>query len=293
MPIEQQWIKLTALQNGLTEQNVILTGPPRSGTTLTCFLLNKLPETVALNEPMSRHHFRSARSSLEEIEATFEAMRKSLLEMGTAKARQLDGSIPDNPFESLKGRPRNSLVRYGEVRFEKMLSEDFLLLIKQCPAFTFLLPYLQDRYPCYAVVRNPLAILASWNSIATPISQGRLLVLETLSPLVEKRLSRMSDVLDRQIYLLSWFFEHYLTLPQDKILRYEKSISSGGKSLSLVTPFASHLAEPLRNRNQNPLYDFSRMKVAGEKLLASQGAFWEFYSPSCVEKLLSEISRWD
>jgi len=32
--------------------DIILTGIARSGTTLTCFLLNKLPQAVALHEPM-------------------------------------------------------------------------------------------------------------------------------------------------------------------------------------------------------------------------------------------------
>jgi len=33
--------------------DIILTGIARSGTTLTCALLNKLPQTVALHEPMN------------------------------------------------------------------------------------------------------------------------------------------------------------------------------------------------------------------------------------------------
>jgi hypothetical protein len=36
----------------MSENDVVLTGLPRSGTTLTCHLLNKLPDTVALHEPM-------------------------------------------------------------------------------------------------------------------------------------------------------------------------------------------------------------------------------------------------
>ncbi|HSK99870.1 MAG TPA: hypothetical protein VK869_06000, partial [Rubrobacteraceae bacterium] len=42
--------------NGLSrarDRNIVITGPGRSGTTLTCFLLNKLPNTVALSEPIS------------------------------------------------------------------------------------------------------------------------------------------------------------------------------------------------------------------------------------------------
>ncbi len=34
------------------EHNIVLTGPGRSGTTLTCHLLNKLPDTMALAKPL-------------------------------------------------------------------------------------------------------------------------------------------------------------------------------------------------------------------------------------------------
>lgn len=37
--------------------NVVLTGLPRSGTTLACRLLNLLPDTVALHEPIAPGRF--------------------------------------------------------------------------------------------------------------------------------------------------------------------------------------------------------------------------------------------
>jgi hypothetical protein len=39
------------------ERNIVLTGLGRSGTTLTCHLLNKLPDTVALAEPIAPGKF--------------------------------------------------------------------------------------------------------------------------------------------------------------------------------------------------------------------------------------------
>lgn len=38
--------------NIMNENNIILTGLPRSGTTLSVHLLNKLPNTVGLHEPI-------------------------------------------------------------------------------------------------------------------------------------------------------------------------------------------------------------------------------------------------
>lgn len=45
----------------MNDNDIILTGVPRSGTTLACLLLSKLPDVVALNEPMRTARFRSIR----------------------------------------------------------------------------------------------------------------------------------------------------------------------------------------------------------------------------------------
>jgi hypothetical protein len=79
---------------GRNRQDIVLTGPGRSGTTLACYLLNKLPNTVG-----------------------------------------------------------------------KELRPDFQLIIKQPRLFTALLPTLAKQFPCYAVVRNPLSVMASRRSL--------------------------------------------------------------------------------------------------------------------------------
>ena len=40
-------------------RNILLTGVPRSGTTLTSRLLSEAPDTVALNEPLAQEYFPS------------------------------------------------------------------------------------------------------------------------------------------------------------------------------------------------------------------------------------------
>jgi hypothetical protein len=41
----------------MNDNNILITGTPRSGTTLPCHLLNELPDTVALHEPMKVKEF--------------------------------------------------------------------------------------------------------------------------------------------------------------------------------------------------------------------------------------------
>ena len=73
------------------------------------------------------------------------------------------------------------------------------------------------------------------------------------------------------------------------MIRYEDMIEPGGKALSIITPSANLLNEPLESRNLNPLYDRDDMLRIGERLLASEGACWHFYPKSSVEELLATV----
>jgi hypothetical protein len=47
----------------------------------------------------------------------------------------------------------------------------------------------------------------------------------------------------------------------------------------------------MENRNANKLYDYEGMLQIGERLLASEGAYWEFYTRESVEQLLNELNE--
>jgi hypothetical protein len=72
-------------------------------------------------------------------------------------------------------------------------------------------------------------------------------------------------------------------------LRYEDIVSSGGQALKVVHPAAGELGEPLESKNLNPLYDRREVLHLGERLLQSEGAYWNFYSRESVEKILSQL----
>ena len=103
-------------------------------------------------------------------------------------------------------------------------------------------------------------------------------------------MSGIEDYLERRIILLSWFFEQYLRhLPTESILRYEDVIESGGKTLKVITRLAEDLNETLQSRNSNQMYEPAHLTVAGEALLKSEGAYWEFYSKENVQMLLDKV----
>jgi hypothetical protein len=158
----------------MRKRNIVLTGLPRSGTTLACRLLNTLPDTVALHEPIAPGKFADMeddRAVLEGLERFFRRMRRMIRKEKVALSKNVGGNIPDNAYEQARSAvgPRSHTggkgTQKGKAVVDKDLEAGFLLVIKQPALFSGLLPVLVKRFPCYAIVRNPLAVLASWNSV--------------------------------------------------------------------------------------------------------------------------------
>ena len=144
------------------ERNIVLTGPGRSGTTLTCHLLNKLPNTVALAEPLTPGRFEEQMPDIMKKPSATSWKRlladapQSPSTRAWCLANTSAASAPDNTKGKVDGVRQRIAVK-GNIPVGKNLDRDFFLAIKAAgnvhPA---LLPHLAKRFPCYAIVRNPL-----------------------------------------------------------------------------------------------------------------------------------------
>lgn len=287
----------------MDDRYALLTGVVRSGTTLACELLNRLPETVALDEPMdlspmveeiARDKDLAPDRALicNRIQGFLDDMRSSILNKGNALSEHVAGRITSRKFadDYSEGRPRKAVATRGTVRIEKSLSPGFVLVAKHPSAFTVLLDPLSRRFRVYATVRNPLAVLGSWQTAPLAVRNGRATRLtERLEPELARELSRIEDRIDRQIRLLGWFFSSYDTfLPRERIIRYEALVESGGRALSVITDRASVLDENLENRNSAALCPRELMRVLAERLLDSDGPYWDFYTRESVAELAGD-----
>jgi hypothetical protein len=304
------------------DRNIVLTGPGRSGTTLTCYLLNKLPSTVALSEAINPEQYAKRMPDTEAvadgIEEFYLYMRRRALKRGMVISKHVGGKVPDNT-KGMKEGVRQRIAEKGWIEVGKDLSPDFYLAIKQPNMFTALLPTLVKRFPCFAIIRNPLAIMLSTSTLQQPkdapastsekvravMRNPRAIVLYksgrksraakvTYDPHLGERLEKHkregADKIGQQLLRLHYSFERYQQfLPESHVLRYEDICGSRGKALEVIVPDAGDFDEQLENKNLNALYPRHKVLSFGERLLESEGAYWDFYTRESVREIMEGL----
>ena len=274
----------------------LLSGIPRSGTTLCCRLADELPDFVALSEPIGRDLSGTASSADEAcaLIADFAARtRVRALREGVVPTAHVGGRLDDLVARTASaGGRREPRVERGDIAVGRRLTPTFGLLVKHNALFAALLAGLSRSFRCMAIVRNPVAVLASWQTVALPVGRGRLPAGEQFDAALRADLDREPDVLKRQVRILNWFCRQYrLHVPASRIVRYEELIATGGGALYRVLGHNGAAPLPLASRNDNAAYD----AVSGERLVAALldagGAWKSFYAAADCAAAADAIGR--
>ena len=275
----------------------LLSGVPRSGTSLCCRLAGALPDTVALSEPIRRKAFGGMDTpygACARIGEYAEQTRVRILAERRAPSVQVDGRLDDNRTASRHTGAGLRRLRgeWGEIAVDKPLSARFTLLIKHNALFAALLPRLTASFPCLALVRNPLSVLASWQTVDLPVHRGRIPTGEELDQDLHRALEQEPEVLGRQLIVLDWFFGqfHAHLDPQD-IIRYEDVIESGGMALFRRLGHADARPVDLTSRNHSALYDKAMIDTLLAALLDGGGHWTRFYGGEDCERVGDGIRR--
>lgn len=274
-------------------RNVLLTGLPRSGTTLVCHLLNKLPDTVALHEPLNPHLLMAPDrlDVCQKISLFCDKQRDQIRSSGTAVSKAMDGQVPSNPMaDDVVGGQRLRQINGNEILVTNVRSYEFSIYVKHPAFFTGYLPGLIDSFECFAIVRNPLAVLLSWRDVPMPVAHGRAPSAELAAPALARALDHEPDVLCRQLILLDFFFERYVSFLQGRTLRYEDVILTDGRCLELIEPKARLLNAVLQSRNSRRLQTDPSVLHIADRLLQSDNACWNYYRRADVFSLLENNS---
>ena len=275
----------------------LLSGVPRSGTSLCCRLAGALPDTVALSEPIRRKAFggmETPRGACARIADFVEEARARILAERRASSVQVDGRLDDNRTASRRTAAGLRKLRggWGEIAIDKPLSPHFTLLVKHNALFAALLPRLNESFPCLALVRNPLSVLASWQTVDLPVHRGRIPAGEALDRDLHRALELEPEVLGRQLVVLDWFFARFHAhLPPENVIRYEDMVESGGLALFRRLGHAGARPAELTSRNHSTLYDGAMIDTLLAALLDAGGHWTRFYGREECERVACRVRR--
>ena len=209
-----------------------------------------------------------------------------------ASTIQVDGRLTDDVVVADAGDGlRRRQAAQAEIDIDKPLSDGFSLLIKHNALFAAVLPQLAASFRCIGLVRNPLAVLASWQTVDLPVNRGRIPAGEQFDPDLQSALDCDADALARQVTIVNWFFAQYGDgLAAARILRYEELVASGGQALfGMLGREAKRV--PLTSRNDHTRYravDINRLLAA---LLDSAGAWTRFYDRTDCEAVAERLAQ--
>jgi hypothetical protein len=209
------------------KRDLIVTGIPRSGTTLTAALIDGLDDAVCLSEPAWQdawpREMPTADEYVQRLVDDFARVRSDLLAGGKVVDRRRDDGAPVSdyfrPPDPDHGRP------YAFVEFSRPgLSENFLLGMKQNAHYSCVLPQLaaQPAFAVIAIVRHPLDVIRSWQRVDIPIREGRLPAAERFWPEIAEIARTTDDILLRQVLVYERFCERFIELRGTiTLMRYE------------------------------------------------------------------------
>jgi hypothetical protein len=210
---------------------LLITGIPRSGTTLTTAIVDGLENTLALSEPSNHTSLldstNSAAEYVHEIYRDLKEKRLQYLRGLPINDRRYDTGEPLTNYFTRSQGAVHSLGK--EIPLDKPgLSADFLLASKHNAHYTAVLPsilHLTDL-SVIAVIRHPIPTILSWRSLQLPVSKGRLPAGERYWKELRMWIDQRHSLMTTQVGIYELFCQRYLTFGDKiKLIRYEDLVS--------------------------------------------------------------------
>lgn len=246
------------------KKDLIVTGIPRGGTTLTAALIDSLNDTICLSEPnwQGKWFFKEkkARKLVKLITEDFNVVREKILKQESIiDKRNSDGTPVTNYFGSQRKGPKqkNNPKLKRSITFP-VKDENFTLGMKHNAHYTSILPELiqTDQFSIIAVMRHPVPTILSWLSLNLPISKGKLPAGEGVWTELREITDSNDQLLTKQVRIYDLFCQRYMELEKHiHLLKYEDIV----KSPSILEELTGQIYERelnLDNRNRSKIYDY-------------------------------------
>ena len=253
-----------------TMKNIkLLTGVPRSGTTLCCKLLNNAENVIALHEPIDPVKI----NSIEKTQATTEVVgeirriKHALLTGAAFEHGDKNNLVLDNPINTTTSTQLRELkAKRGLITLPPQHANT-QLFIKQNAMFAALASQLKHEFTLTAIIRNPMNVFASWFTVNLPVNQGRIPGGEKFDTSFAKQLAMQPNVLDKQIAIYHWFVQQFIKARLN-VVKYEDIINTNGNALYTACELNAVPVQPLSTKLSKPQKqtDIAFLRLAANKL---------------------------
>ena len=196
--------------------DLIITGVPRSGTTLAAAIIDQTPNCLCLSEPDNHVDLMNGAASPEDFVSRlcreFETVRRTILSGGSVlDRRRADGAPVTDYFSDPLSDGRRELAVTTRGIHRSRLSPDFVLGVKHNALYTAVLPEIvqSGRFRVIAIIRDPVSVLMSWQMLDLPISRGRLPAGERFWPELAALGRADLDLTDKQIRICDLLLYRY------------------------------------------------------------------------------------
>lgn len=214
------------------EKDFIITGIPRSGTTLTTALANCLEDVVCLSEPREIGRIFNENLPKEQKLANFADYFEKVyidIESGLPVENKVSIHTGNRPLTNYYTDKRSNSKRNTQYTYEAEIfnvSEGFMLGLKENSYFISFLKELSERYRVICVIRNPVNTILSWQSLNIPASRAEVpFGLRKYWP--ELKFNKDASLLDRQVELYKAYLDRIINNREKIVLyRYEDLIEN-------------------------------------------------------------------
>ena len=268
----------------LAMKNHIITGIPRSGTSLLSSLIAEHSRAIVFSEP---DWLKDLRKDNGNCDALVNALEIRLYKLREQIRKGEPISLKIDPFTNKLVRNYYQRKATGSVKAVKnetdvVFPAEFAeapFYVKANAQFTACLKYLSKMRSLggiCCVIRNPVSCLLSWRSLSLPVSSGNLKIAETYSGSYREMLCPTTSLLHKQVLILDWFFKQYHEYESKRsitIVRYEDLIKSPTEILCRATGEAIKAEVELSSKNNSKHYPLEEK----EKITAYLEKFGVFY----------------
>lgn len=257
------------------KENNLITGIPRSGTSLLSSLIFSNCHSVVFSEPTWLKFLREKSLNSQEFS-------DNLLNKIHRLRTDIYNNLPiDVKLDTNKNLPTNYYERNveGEISINKkehpvIFKKEYSTLpffIKANAQFTSCLTELiknTEINKIYCVVRNPISCIMSWRSLKIPVSQGNMKIAEKYSSTYLDFISESKNLLHKQVLMIDWFYrEFYKHSNSVEIIRYEDLLKSPHKIIGKITKNNTPIINNLIPGNKNTHYAHGERQIIHDCLI--------------------------